>query len=128
MADEFAQNNGGTFGVWEAWDDGNVCHARVGCYRANALGLHDMHGNVWEWCLDGHDANFYEKRAGSDPVSPWLGSAARVYRGGTFGLPASSARSANRYDGAPEYRDNGLGVRPARALQPGSLQPHPSGK
>ena len=72
----------------------------VGSGRANAFGLFEVHGNVWEWCLDRLD----------------LGSSSyRVIRGGSFRDDPGSARSAFRLDCAPTSRDVNLGARPARA-------------
>jgi serine/threonine protein kinase/formylglycine-generating enzyme required for sulfatase activity len=99
-------------------DDGNSVHAEVGSYRANPYGLHDVIGNVWEWCLDGYDQNYYRKSPSVNPVSPGTGVPIRVLRGGGFVNIASFGRSAHRDFYAPEHQDNDLGLRPARALRP----------
>jgi formylglycine-generating enzyme required for sulfatase activity len=99
-------------------DDGSVVHCAVGKYDANAYGLHEVTGNLWEWCMDGYDSGFYGKAVGIDPVSPWSGSAPRVNRGGSFGSAASGARSAYRNASTPENRDRDLGLRPSRGITP----------
>ena len=75
-------------------------HTKVGSYRANAWGLYDMHGNVWEWCLDWHD--YYATGAVTDPVGPASGSY-RVQRGGGCGSDAVYCRSAYRGSSNPCY-------------------------
>ena len=69
----------------------------VGRYGANAFGLYDMHGNVWEWCEDVYDGEVYSKRSGltTDPLVT-SGSDSRVLRGGSWLLNSGLARSANR--------------------------------
>ena len=68
---------------------------KVGSYPPNAWGLYDMHGNVWEWCSDWF------------PDSRRL----RVYRGGGWGSPAESCRTAHRNGGASDTRHEYLGFR-----------------
>jgi formylglycine-generating enzyme required for sulfatase activity len=85
----------------------------VGQKRPNAWGLYDMHGNVWEWCWDGYQADYYKKSPGADPVGPSQ-AASRVIRGGCWNSYTRDARSANRSGVTPEYRDGNLGFRLAR--------------
>ncbi len=118
LSDAYAKSNGGPFGQWEAWDDGNTCHAEVGQYRPNAFGLHDVHGNVWEWCMDGYDDNFYRQTGPKDPFSDPAGSSVRVNRGGAFDLVASRTRSALRLVIPPSLAVYALGARPARRITP----------
>jgi formylglycine-generating enzyme required for sulfatase activity len=103
---------------WPELDDGYGVHAPAGTYAANAFGLHEVPGNLWEMCLDGFDVSFYAKSPRVNPVAPWDGVPGRVYRGGSFSNAAAITRSANRSSGAPANAVNPLGVRPARAVDP----------
>ena len=101
---------------YEKWSDGHGVHAPVGSYSPNQFGLYDVHGNVFEWCLDGWDV--YSKH----PPEPDTGlrkvpnDMFHIYRGGAWALPAWASRSAyrpygNRNEGSPI-----TGVRPVKQL------------
>ena len=80
----------------------------VGSYPANAWGLYDMHGNVWEWCQDWYGD--YPKQSVTDPRGPEVGSFC-VNRGGSWIYEAALCRSAYRYWNDPSLRGSWLGFR-----------------
>ncbi|MFN0242394.1 MAG: SUMF1/EgtB/PvdO family nonheme iron enzyme [Planctomycetota bacterium] len=126
LADQSAARAGATWQEIKDWpelEDGWAVHAAVGSFPANAFGLHEVHGNVWEWCRDGFDN--YSDVQQRDPVVPTEGAQNRVNRGGGFFNAASSARSAIRFNYTPEFQNSALGLRPARASQLATSPLHP---
>jgi formylglycine-generating enzyme required for sulfatase activity len=78
---------------------------------ANAWGLHDMLGNVWEWTHDWYGT--YGLQTATDPTGPYDG-AGRVLRGGDWESLSGSLRAANRFEASPERRNRFTGFRLAR--------------
>jgi formylglycine-generating enzyme required for sulfatase activity len=109
------QYNGGMNGsaLWPQDCLASNVTAKAGSYLPNAWGLYDMHGNVFEWCLDYYitgDATL----SGDDPAGPVLAvGSVRVLRGGCWNYGASFCRSARRLGYAPATRDYNLGFRVA---------------
>jgi formylglycine-generating enzyme required for sulfatase activity len=85
---------------------------KVGLYPANAFGLYDLHGNVWEWCADWYDGYYYGRSPREDPPGPARG-AFRVVRGGSWFYYGQYCRSAYRVRDKPSHRDDDLGFRVA---------------
>ena len=79
---------------------------------ANAWGLYDMHGNVWEWCLDWHA---WDEPSGTNPAGAASGSRRR-HRGGSWNFDADRATSSYRSNGAPSNAYSNLGFRLFRTL------------
>ncbi|MDM0050434.1 formylglycine-generating enzyme family protein [Variovorax sp. J22R115] len=82
----------------------------VGQKPANAWGLHDIHGNVWEWVQDAYDPSYYASSPAADPKGSATGSK-RVVRGGSWHSTGDGWRSASRRDYAPDYRGISIGIR-----------------
>lgn len=94
--------------AWYSDISNGITHI-VGSKRANALGIYDMSGNVWEWCKDWY-ASSYVSYDTNNPVGPSSGSA-RVRRGGSWYFSASDCRVAGRSGCIPDIRDFNLGFR-----------------
>jgi len=89
----------------------NKCRAHcVGEKRGNELGLQDMSGNVYEWCLDWYDSDYYKASPGVDPVNAEKASS-RVTRGGGWGSQPVNCRVAFRVRYWPVFTGSYLGFR-----------------
>jgi sulfatase modifying factor 1 len=88
-------------------------HAPVDAFLPNGFGLHNVIGNVWEWC-DGAYAPYGPSTGVQSPVRG--DDVRRLLRGGAFNSTVIQARSANRMGVAPGTATNSSGVRPARLI------------
>jgi formylglycine-generating enzyme required for sulfatase activity len=101
----------------EDWvDDGYVVPAPVGSFRPNLFGLHDVCGNVWEWCQD-YWASYRNAPADGSAQPEPFDLALRVVRGGCWFDTAHICRSAHRFWRHPDYQSDFMGVRPARSVR-----------
>jgi formylglycine-generating enzyme required for sulfatase activity len=113
--DSIGSNNANCDGCGSQWD--NKSTAQVGSFKPNAFGLHDMHGNVWEWVQD----NFHDNYS----VAPTDGSAwesggeqnSGVLRGGCWFNRPQYLRSAIRSTYSLGYRSSVMGFRLARSAR-----------
>jgi sulfatase modifying factor 1 len=97
--------------AWYGDNCGSKTH-RVGTKRANAWGLHDTMGNVWEWTQDWYGDY---SGAAADPQGSASG-VFRVIRGGAWGERPKFVTSAHRGVNGPAFRSNYMGFRPARSF------------
>lgn len=88
----------------------------VGKKEPNAFGFYDVHGNVWEWCLDAFVSYTNVVRPGDGLRGPPVGDSDRVIRGGSFGNAAPLARSAFRSGVDPRFRRRLVGFRAVQAI------------
>jgi formylglycine-generating enzyme required for sulfatase activity/calcineurin-like phosphoesterase family protein/energy-coupling factor transporter ATP-binding protein EcfA2 len=121
-----ARGTGGRKYPWRGKFDKNYCNSdELGLGRTSPVGIFpegkgqygcfDMSGNVWEWCLDRYDREYYEKSPEKNPQGPSEG-AGRVLRGGSWFNPPDHCRCACRGGRRPVDRGQRFGVRLARSL------------
>ena len=112
--DDIGRDRANCYRCGSRWDDGET--APAGSFEANAWGLHDMHGNVWEWVEDCWHGNY--ARAPRDGSAWTTGSncSRRVLRGGGWIGDPRDLRSAYRSRVDADYRDSDRGSRVARTL------------
>jgi formylglycine-generating enzyme required for sulfatase activity len=106
----------GTFPARNTGDDGFVGRAPIGQFPANGFGLHDMTGNVWQWCADWYDEDYFAHSPRDNLSGPAQG-AERVMRGGSFLCAANfctNYRVAGRMHATPDSALNNVGLRCVR--------------
>jgi formylglycine-generating enzyme required for sulfatase activity len=118
LRDLYCRDNGGVqyWRDYEEWlDDGYVAHSPIGFYKANPWGLHDVHGNLWEWCREPFDlyVNTTERERDGERATT-RDTRSHIFRSGAYYNPAEAARSSYRYEG-PGF-PHAYGMRPVRAL------------
>ena len=104
-----------------AWFEGNSfgMSRLVGLKDANPLGLHDIHGNISEWCEDWNSNTYYESSPPVDPPGPETGTA-KVFRGGHWESSALSLASWSRSANGPTIASDRVGFRVARTAMVGA--------
>ena len=121
IADQAAAQAGVSWPAIKDWpdlDDGWAAHGPVDRYTPNPFGLHNVHGNVFEWCIDGNDGEPYPAEPVRDPLKDHAGCILREQRGGSFYDGDVTVRSSNRSHCAPDFTSSEIGLRPARAVLP----------
>jgi len=113
--DEIGKGNANCDGCGSKWD--NQQTSPVGSFAANAFGLYDMAGNVWQWVQDCYHESYIGAPADG---SAWISvdCSRRVIRGGSWISLPQLLRSAGRFRNSADSRGNLLGFRVARTLAP----------
>jgi formylglycine-generating enzyme required for sulfatase activity len=111
---EIGQNNANCNGCGSRWDAKQT--APVGQFAANAFGLYDMHGNVWQWVQDIYHDNYSGAPADGSAWTSGRNQARGVNRGGSWGSSPRILRSAGRDWFTPGNRDGDIGFRLARTI------------
>ena len=108
------------YGSWSGskftgYNDGYFLSSPVGCYAPNDLGLYDMTGNVWEWCSDWYNKDYYTNSPSTNPQGPVTGSC-HVNRGGSYQSKPARCHVTVRKCGNSDERTPNMGFRVACSL------------
>lgn len=104
--------------AWFSENSGGTLHP-VGRREPNAFGLFDLHGNVWEWCQDDHDQDYYARSPVLDPVLRDFGCGVhtnKICRGGSMHALSEMCRTSHRFYEPVSYQAADLGLRLAASL------------
>ena len=107
--DEFLTGTDSDYNVYKVMTNNSKTHP-VGTKKANELGIHDMSGNVWEWCEDRFDNDYYRNSPQMNPKGPDKGLS-RVIRGGSWLRKTRSSRVSSRWYSEPSNCSRSLGFR-----------------
>ena len=117
LADAYCRaNRGDPTWDYEPWSDGYTLHAPVGSFAPNPFGLHDVHGNVQEWCRDSYQETFAETCSQGDGLQENVATTERSIRGGSWFLGPGNCRAAFRTGAVPWHVGINIGLRVARAI------------
>jgi len=105
-----------TYPIVGGHEDAFAQTAPVRSFSPNPYGLYDASGNVWEWCADAFDKEYYSKSPPMDPTGPSGAASSRVLRGGSWDSDAGNLRSSVRSGVKPTIADDLNGFRCARSL------------
>ena len=106
----FADKNTDFSWATKSQNDNYTYTAPVGEYSPNELGIYDMTGNVWEWCSDWYDSDYYENSPRNNPQGASSGIF-RVLRGGSCNIKPNDCRVARRHRNPPTFRSSNIGFR-----------------
>ena len=112
--DEVGGNRANCSGCGSRWDDKRT--APVGSFPSNGYGLHEVHGNVWEWVEDCWHGSYRGAPSDGAAWTPVVDCSHRVLRGGSWVNKPIFLRSANRSGRVPGSRNDSVGFRIARTL------------
>jgi iron(II)-dependent oxidoreductase len=84
--------------------------------KPNTYGIHDMIGNVWEWCADWYDSDYYSSSSSKNPKGPGIGTH-KVLRGGAWYCDEREVRAGNRYYALPDAKSYNVGFRCVKSVK-----------